>query len=338
MRKPFRDSWFLALASLFLLALVGGGVWAWRKAKAPAAPAPVVQKPVEPVIPPGQEVSFTSTLQAQVVVAVPSPIEGVLESVEMEAGTEVAEGQLLGRIKNQGLESAQAESQQEVERVQTRINNLESSIIQGRLELSRAMADAERARAEFDKTEKFANRQQLLYNEKATPRLTYEKAQKDYAQAKSDYDTARETSRQADERLKVLTQDLDAARRMMDEKNKLLEAAKSDQSLAEVHSPVDGVLVKATKAVGEEVDPSIRDLFQIAVDPSLLEVLIDPDPNVAGKLQEGLPALVQVLEISGDAMTGEVKKTGSGQWKVEFTTGDPNIKPGLNAIVKVKLP
>ena len=43
------------------------------------------------------------------VAPVSAPIEGTLEAVEVEVGAEVSEGQLLARIKNLGLEAAQAE-------------------------------------------------------------------------------------------------------------------------------------------------------------------------------------------------------------------------------------
>jgi multidrug efflux pump subunit AcrA (membrane-fusion protein) len=336
MAKPIRDRWFLALASLVMLALVGGGVYAWKRRAAPSTPVKPVAEEAAPAA--GAEVSFTGVIQAQVVAPVAAPIDGTLETVEVEVGSEVFEGQLIARIKNLGLETEQAEAQQEVERVQTRINNLESTLIAARLEASRAGADAERARLEYEKAEKAATRQQLLYNEKATPRLTYEKAQRDLAQAKTEYDAAREQARQAEERVAGTLRELDAAKRMLEEKTASLEAARADMAVSEVHAPVDGLLVAAAAKVGDEVEPGMKDLFQIAVDPSKLQVLLEPEAAVAAKLAEGLPAIVQVLELSSDAIAGEVKKTESGQWKVEFTTGDSNIKPGLNAIVKVKLP
>jgi len=337
--KAVRDRWFLALASLLMLGLVGGGIYAWKRGKAPVRKAQEAPQPLpEPALQPGAEVSFTSVIQAQVVAPVGAPIDGTIESIEVEVGAEVYEGQLLARIKNLGLELAQAEAQQELERVQTRVNNLESSLIAARLEVSRANADADRSRAEYERTGKAAERQRMLYAEKATPRLTYEKAQRDFAQAKTEYESLREQARIADDRAQSITRDLDAARRALDEKKDAAEATRAELAISEVHSPVDGVLVSASAKAGDEVEPTMKDLFQVAVDPSQLQVIIEPEERIANKLTEGLPALVQVLEISGDAISGEVKKTASGQWKVEFTTGDVNIKPGLNAIVKVKLP
>ncbi len=337
--KAVRDRWFLALASLLMLGLAGGGIYAWKRGKAPTQKTQEAPQPLPvPALQPGAEVSFTSVIQAQVVAPVSAPIDGTIESIEVEVGAEVYEGQLLARIKNLGLELAQAEAQQELERVQTRVNNLESSLIAARLEVSRANADADRSRAEYERTDKAAERQRMLYAEKATPRLTYEKAQRDFAQAKTEYESLREQARVADERVQSISRDLDAARRALDEKKDASEATRAELAISEVHSPVDGVLVSARANAGDEVDPTMKDLFQVAVDPSQLQVIIEPEERIANKLTEGLPALVQVLEISGDAISGEVKKTASGQWKVEFTTGDVNIKPGLNAIVKVKLP
>lgn len=340
MRRPFSDRWFLAIASLLLLSITGAGVALWRRSKVvPKPPAPVAQKapaPAEPSAP--AELSFTGNIQAQVIVPVPAPIDGTVESVAVEVGHDVFEGQLLARIKNDGLESAQAEAQQEVERSQTRINNLESSLISARLEASRATADQDRARAEFERAERAANREQMLFREGATARLKFEKAQKDFEKAKTDYDSIRELARTAQERITATAQELEAARRVLDERKTGLEGAKADLQMAEVHSPVDGVVSGVRANAGEQVDISIKDLFQIAVDSSKLEILLDAPPDVLAKLREGLPALVQVLEVSQDGFSGEVKKNGQGQFKVEFASPDPNVKPGLSAIVKVKLP
>jgi multidrug efflux pump subunit AcrA (membrane-fusion protein) len=334
--RRFSDKWFLATASVLLLALISGAALLYQRSRTPPAAPPTAS--AEPVLPPGSEISFTGLVQARQVVLVPPPMDGTLESVEVEVGQEVFEGQLLARIKNPALESSRDAAREDRERAQSRVNNLESSLIAARLESSRAAADASRAKLEFEKAEKLALRQQMLMREGATARLVHDKAQKDYQMASADYQALRDTERQAQNRVDSLVRDLEAARRALEEKNNQLEAATADLEGAEVVSPVDGILIAARGNPGDEITLAMEDLFQIAIDPGRLQVNIDPDPPARNRLSDGLPALVQVLEISSDALSGELKIGEDGKVRVEFTTTDPYLKPGLNAIVKIKLP
>ena len=99
-----------------------------------------------------------------------TPLEGVVGAFFADVGQEVFQGQLLARITNQGLETGQQAAQKEAEVAQSKVNALESEIVSARLEASRARADASRARGEYDRLEKIYRRQQMLFNEGATPK------------------------------------------------------------------------------------------------------------------------------------------------------------------------
>lgn len=264
-------------------------------------------------------------------------MEGTLDRVEVDEGGEVEEGQTIARIKNLGLESSQQAAQEDLDRVQTRVNNLESGLISARLEASRATADSDRLRIEYERISKSAQREQMLFKEGATARLRYEKSQKDLESAQTEYDAARNTARLADDRVVATARDLEAAKRQLDEKQKSVEGAKADLEATEVKSPANGIYLSAKVKPGEEVDPSMEDLFRVAVNPMELTVPLEADPKTAEKLKAGLPASVQILEYSGDAISGELTKDEKGSWRVDFLAPDPMIKPGLNASVKIKL-
>ncbi|MBK5295433.1 MAG: hypothetical protein JJE04_27615 [Acidobacteriia bacterium] len=332
--RPASGIWLLIAASVAVAAIAAGAVYFLLRPK----PAPPPLAAVEPALAPGTEVSFSGTVQARNVVLVPAPIEGTLENVEVETGHEVFEGQLLARIKNTSLESSKAAAMEVMENAQSRVNNLESALIAARLEASRASAEASRARLEFEKAEKLALRQQMLLREGATARVAHDKAQKDFQGASADHDAMRSKAKMEQERVESLVRDLESARKKLEEASTQLEAATADLTGAEVLSPVDGVLTAMRATSGDAVTMDILDLFQIGVDPGQLQVAIDPDPRVKAKLRAGLPALVQVLELSRDGVEGEVKFTEEGKVLVEFSTADPYLRPGLSAIVKIKLP
>jgi hypothetical protein len=83
----------------------------------------------------------------------------------------------------------------------------------------------------------------------------------------------------------------------------------------------------------------MTDLFQVAVDLHELQVIVEPDPPALKRLKPGLPALVQLLDYSADAVEAEIGVIEEdGRVKVYFTSPDPSIKPGMPAVVKIRLP
>ena len=271
-------------------------------------------------------------------VAVSAPVEGVIEMIAVEAGTEVFAGQMLARIGNSTLESARGAVNEELERTKQRVNNLESALIAARLESSRAEADLTRAKAEHERKEKIASRQELLHREGATPRLTYERAQKDLETAKLDNDSAFEVARQARDKVTALLRDLESANKALEESAAALEKVKAEMDASEVHSPVDGVVIATRAQVGTEVTPAMKDLFQIAVDLAVLRVTVEPEPPVLKRIQTGLPVIVSIVELASGGIDGEVVSTAGDKVEVAFPRADPAIKPGQTAQVRIRLP
>lgn len=266
-----------------------------------------------------------------------APIEGKVESFAVEVGDEVYEGQLIAQIKNMSLDTANEKAVLDAERLQTRVNNLQASIISARLESSRAGADASRSRSEFERAEKVYERQKMLYGEGATPRLTFEKAQRDYETSKSEYDGLKVIADTAESRIAQLQHDLDEAKKQLEEKNSDLEQAKVSLAAGEVHAPVSGVVVARRGVVGDDVNPSMTDFFVIATDMSRMEVSADVPPNVLPRVRAGQNALVQIAENAGTPLTGMVKRVENGTVVVEFANPNPAIKPGLSAHVVIQL-
>ena len=325
------------MTGVVLLGLALGGFTLFRREAKKPEPKKEAPPPA-PVFTSGAEFTYTGLIAARETLFVPAPVEGTMEIVEVEPGQEVFEGQLLGRIRNEGLDGIRAAAQEQLEAAQSKVTNLESSLLAGRLEVSRAAADASRAQGEYDRLTKFANRQQMLYREGATPRLTFEKAVKDADNARAEYEGLRELARRAEERMKDQTSDLEAARKTLEEREKTLEAAQNDLAAAEVHSPVDGVLIASRVKAGDMVDAGMEDLFQISTNPLRLKVTIEPEPPVLAKLRAPLPVLVLVAEVPLSGIEGELVEIKDGKGTVNFDAPDASIKPGLTASVRVKIP
>ena len=281
-------------------------------------------------------ISVPGRIQARNVMNVAPPIAGVLDELLVNVGDQVFEGQVLARIHNSGLDAAQATAKADLDKEQAKETDLEAQLIAARLDASRSRADVARARVEYDRTQKVFERQKLLFEADATPRLTYEKAQKDYETAKSEFDGYSTNAQTAEDRVASLTKDVEVAKALMESKNKDLENAQAHAAGGEMRSPVNGMVVGLQAKTGDSVDPGMKDMFVIALDLSSLEVVVDADPATAQKIRQGQPALIQIAE-APSAIEGAVREVKSGQVFVDFTSPSAAIKPGLTAQVKFKV-
>ncbi len=324
------------MCGIGLLAVVAGSVSAWYTRQQSRAKAEAASHRVPPAPPPPSEIALAGRIQPRTTVAIPAPIEGNVDRFLVDVGDEVFEGEVLARIKNTKLDSTEESAQLDAERATAHITELQAQLIATRLEASRARSEAARARAEFERLEKAYKRQQLLLNEGATPRLTYEKAQKDYENAKADNEAQSELTRKADDQVDSLSREIETAKKLAEAKSQDLETAKSQVAAGEVRSPVNGLLVARRGNPGEPVDPSMTDLFRVATDLSNMEVMVDPDPRDLPRIHAGQAALIQVAEIQ-EPIAGAVREVQTTHVLVDFTSPSPAIKPGLTAQVKIKL-
>ena len=335
-RAQVRGQWLLFAGITVLVAIAAGAIAVWRQQSAkPAAPAPVKVEAAAPFT--GSEVSLSGKIQAQKVVTVPVPIDGVVEHFAVDVGQDVFEGQLLARIANTKLDSAVEIANAELDKAQSRVQNAEAAIIAARLEASRARADASRSQSEFERADKVFQRQRMLFQEGATPRLVYEKAEREYNSLKEESTAKDALARQIEDRVSSLNRDLDTFKKMLAEKTESLEDAKADLAAGEVHAPVDGFIVGRRGQPGEEVNRQMEDLFRIATALSALEVVVEPAPPVLARIKPGQAVLVVVAEMPDERIDATVREIAGSNVIVDFTSPTPLIKPGLTAQVTIKL-
>ena len=336
-----RGKWLLAGGTALFLSIGAGAFIYWRNTQpaptATAAPKPAT--PDAPAQPPtffGDEASLTGLIQAQKTVLVAAPIDGTIQEVMADAGSQVFQGQVIARIRNGKLDTTLESSTAEVEKLKNRIANLEGSVLAARLESSRAQADALRARSELDRAEKAYNRQVLLYKEGATPRLTYEKSEKEYKQAQTESDNLGAVAKNTADRIDSLNVDLDNAKKLLEQKNQDLDAARGDVASGELQSPVDGLVLARKGQPGEPITKAVTDFFTIAVNMAVLQAVVDADPSVLPRIKGGQQAVVRVAEFNED-LGGVVREIKGSTVIVEFASPAPEVKPGLTARVKIKL-
>ncbi len=324
--------WLIGIVAIGVLAAaVVQGVHYYRSRQAPPPPPPEKQ-----AVPP-DSLTLSGKVRARHVVPVAAMLDGTLEDLQVIDGQEVAEGQLLARIRNTGLELEEEEKKQEVERLQERINSLESQLIAGRLEASRAEADSTRAQAQFSLVEKNYQRQKMLLAEGAVARLAFEKTEKEYQTLKTELDAVTEIFRQAQAKVEIGTKNLEEVRKQLAARTEELEDAKAQMLAAEIHAPVDGVLIGHRAEPGGRVTHDMKNLFEIAVSLSALEFVADRLPEHSGLLKPGQTAAIVIPEAGGDALPGVIRNIDERQIILDFDSPNPAVKPGLTAQARVQL-
>lgn len=298
----------------------------------------MVTAPTPPPAPIAGDVSLSGKIEARNLVSVKAPSSGTVEEYLVNEGEEVYEGQLLARLKNPSLENEKEQAKERADKAQEKLNALESQLLAARLEVSRGRAEAARVKEEYTRAERAYQRQNMLNQQGATPRLTFEKSQKEYAAAKLDFESSGARQQIAESRITDLTRDIEAAKKTLEERSATLEDAESNLQATQVHAPVDGIVVMRKGEAGTEIQIGEDELFRIATDLGNLQVVIEPEASVLAKLKEGMPATVFVSEQANEPLNGEIARVADGKVTVLFLNPNPLIKPGLTAQVRIKLP
>jgi HlyD family secretion protein len=291
-----------------------------------AAPSPVV----------ATEANLTGRVQPRTVVSVGPPMEGVIDAYFLDVNQPVYKDQLLGRIHNPDAEKTVAQAQLTVDTAQTRVTTLSGEQLAAKLEVSRTEAEQSRARNDLERLEKNYQKQKGLWDVGATPRLTFEKAEKDYKDAKEAIDKQAAAAKDAEARATQTATDLDAANAAVEKANSALDRAKADLTKGEIHSPADGIIVARKGAANDPVDSNAKDLFQIATDLTQLQITLTPTPAELARIHAGQAVAIRVPEFSPDEIPGIVRGASASQITVEFTSPSPATKLDLVAQVKIK--
>jgi multidrug resistance efflux pump len=319
-----------------LAAVLVVGVVVLLLARRKTVPPPRTPSKAEVVSPSNDEVTLQGTIRPQNVTGVGADTPGFIEALLVEPGQDVFQGQVLARIGAQNLESARETAANGVEKAQDQVAKAEAAVNAARLELSRAEADATRSQMALDRAGTAFTRQQALYREGATPRLTYEKALADYQAAQKDFEIMDTAARTGRDHVQAVLREVEVAKKSLAERRDALADAQDNLSASEVRSPVDGYVVSRAGEVGKTAIEYGNKLFQIATDLYALQVVLEPKAETLKRIIPGMPALVLVLDLQSSGLQGTVKEIKDNQVIVEFASGNPAIKPGMVADVRLK--
>lgn len=329
-----RGKWLLLSVSAVLVGVGAGAIsLLHREAARNAPPARKAAPPPAPA-----DISLPAKIQAQYVISVAPQVGGEIQELLAEPGQEVYEGELLARISNQGLQTEHETATSAGDLAQARLSKAESAVLAARMEASRARADAYRSRTDLERTDKAYRRQKLLYSEGATPRLVYEKSEKEFESAKMEYESLEALAKQTEERVEALNAEMENAKKVLADKMKALEDASAHLQAGAVHSPVSGMVVARKGEPGTAVNPGEgNEIFTIAVNLSELQAVVEAHPSFVKSIQPGQSMMVFLADVPGEGVPGTVKEVNGDRVIVNFTSPNSLIKPGMTAQVRMRV-
>lgn len=329
--KIGQGNWIYLGALLGIAALGAGAYYAFREYQKPAPETK--QANAAPTTDPAS-VTYPGQIRALKTLPIPAPIDGTLEEVTVADGEEVYEGQLLARITNSTLEAAKQKTAEDLESLKAKLEGFESQLVAARLESSRASADLARARAEYEIASKNFERQKLLFREGAGAKKNYDNAEAAFKKIADERAQLENTVKVADSRAATLASSVEDARTKLSEATAESEDTEAEILTGEIKAPVSGLLVNHKKNAGDQVTRDIADLFEIAVDLTALEVIVDVPKALESKLAAGQNALVNIAEAGPAPLEAKVREVKDGQAFVEFLSPSPAIKPSMTAQVR----
>ncbi len=143
------------------------------------------------------------------------------------------------------------------------------------------------------------------------------------------------------------TQDARTARTNMEIAKAQLDRDKVNLSYAELHSPVDGVVISREVSVGQTLQASFQapDIFKIAADLTKMQINIELVESDIGQVKEGQTAEFNVEAFPGETFKGKVSKVHISPTNpqgavtygmlVDVNNTEGRLLPGMTASVKV---
>jgi multidrug efflux pump subunit AcrA (membrane-fusion protein) len=328
-----RGKWLLIAGVVVVLAVGGAAISVLLRGRAASrtiAPA-VISSPGG-----GTGLSLPGTIEAVGVVDVPVALPGKIMSLPVEVGDLVGEGQLLAEIRSSEMESHKQRIEAELDRIQSRVNSLESGLLAARLDAAKAQESAGSARTARDAAQKEVLRQQNLFSKGAAAKQTLERAQAAFDGATQVYEAQLRVQKVADDRAAKAASDLDAQQKTLTEKTHESEALVEQIGQGDLKSPIDGFVVARKGQVGDEVDVGVTDLFRITPTMDRLKAVVTAPQEMLERVRVGQEAILQIAE-APDGVVAAVTDVAGGQVSVEFPRPNAGVKPGLTVQVVIKL-
>src|SRR5947208_1428983 len=309
------------LSLVFLLSLVGAGVWAyWSVHGGASAPAYRFARVERGSL--AAAVSATGSLNAVITVQVGSQISGQITELSADFNSVVRQGDVIARIDPEIFEAKVNQANADLDSAKAAVLNQQAQIERSRADVANARAAHAEAKAQTAKaqvavvdTKRDLGRKTELFARQLIAKSVLDSAQAAHDSAVAQLDSARAQEQalgsaiqSAIAQLRVAEAMLASARAQVKQKQAALRQAKVDLDHTTIRAPVDGIVISRAVDVGQTVAASLSapTLFTIAQDLTKMQVEASVAEADVGQISLAQPATFKVDAFPREAFTGKV--------------------------------
>ena len=348
------------LSLVFVLSLVGAGVWAYSSVHGGAGALEYRLARVER----GaltSAVAATGSLNAVITVQVGSQISGQIKQLLVDFNSKVRQGDVIARIDPESFEAKVSQAQADVESAEASVLNAQAAVERYRADVGNARAAYAEAKAQTAKaqvavvdtkraldraTELFA-RQLISKSDRDTAQALYDSAVAQLESARAHDEAFASAIQSALAQLRVAEAGVTSARAQVKQKQAALRQAQVDLDHTTITAPVDGVVISRAVDVGQTVAASLSApiLFTIAQDLTKMQVEASVAEADVGQIRLGQPATFKVDAFPSETFTGKVAQIRKAAqvvqnvvtYTVVIAVDNPGgqLLPGMTANVKL---
>src|SRR5881396_793627 len=348
------------LSLVFLLSLVGAGVWAYSSvhdgASAPAYRFARVERG-----PLAAAVSATGNLNAVITVQVGSQVSGQITQLSADFNSVVRQGDVIARIDPEIFEAKVNQAKADLDSAKAAVLNQQAQIERSRADVANARAAHAEAKAQTAKaqvavvdTKRDLGRKTELFARQLIAKSDLDSAQAAHDSAGAQLDSARaheqalaSAIQSAIAQLRVAEAMLVSARAQVEQKDAGLKQAQVDLDHTTIRAPVQGVVVSRQVDVGQTVAASLQApvLFTIAQDLTKMQVETSVAEADVGQIKLDQPVTFTVDAFPNETFTGNVVQVRKAAqvtqnvvtYTVVVAVENPGgrLLPGMTANVKL---
>jgi len=253
-------------------------------------------------------------------IRVSAELSGRLRSVDVEEGDRVHQGQVLARLENEdyvarvaSAAATLAERQAELVRTVNGARSQERRAAEANVQAAGAVL--ENARKEAERRRKLADRDMISRDEAERYERVYQVARAEYDRASEEFSLVDADAREEDRQRAEAA--VSAAQAQLAEARAYLEKTY-------VRAPIDGVILRKYRRVGESVSTQFDSPILTLADNSVLRVRLDVDETDVAGLGVGQPAFVTAEAYGSRKFTGHVIRVGRILGRKNVRTDEPS--------------
>lgn len=322
---------FLLVSSVFLPSLVGCGKQ--FQAAVEAQPREEASLPkVESAIAQRKSLQASFTYQGDTspkqVVSLRSQAEGQLQTLTVDVGDRVQQGQVLAQLNDTLLRTNIAEAEAELASRLAAVNRSRNQVKNAEIQLEQAQAQAQQAQADAQRFQNLAEQGAI--------------AEQEAEVAETEAIVAQKQVRAAREQIKIEQDAVATAQEQVRVQRSIIAQAKERLSYSTLKSPLTGIVLERVTDPGNLIQPG-DEVVRIG-DFQTIKVRVNVSELALGDIRRGQIVTVNLDAFPNESYTGTVTRISPAanqqtrQVPIEVTLPNPQARIGSGLLARVTFP